>query len=92
MSYIDDSLELAKGAIKELDGDSSARAVELRQYFNQRHAELELEAQHPVFLLSSDSILKRDGNFTYIKPPRFMHKSRIVRMLDRITRWIDPKA
>lgn len=46
----------------------------------------------PTVVLSRDSIDKTENGITYVKPPRNQHCSWIVRLLDRITRLIDPAA
>jgi hypothetical protein len=47
----------------------------------------------PLAIYSQDSVAHTDEDGTvWFKPPRSMHSSRTVRLLDRITRWIDPRA
>lgn len=79
-----------RSAISSLDGDTSESAGRIRQYYEKRLADA--QAQPPIVICHESSIQSTDGKTAYMKPPRFMHKSRIIRMLDRITRWIDPKA
>jgi hypothetical protein len=46
----------------------------------------------PQVMLSPESILWQKDGVTYVKPPRSGHHSFLVRWMDRLTRWIDPKA
>lgn len=83
-------------AIKRLEGDTSDGSNKMREYFNRRLTDnfqaQSREAGVHQTICHPSSIDKTVGNITYMKPPRFMHKSRIIRTLDRITCWIDPKA
>jgi hypothetical protein len=67
-------------------------AARLNEYFDAKIKEA-MSIQPPAVICAKESILSVDENGTaYIKPPRSVHRSRIVRLLDRITRWIDPQA
>jgi len=62
------------------------------QYFDRKLQE-ELAVKPPVAVYSQDSVKEIDDDGTiWFKPPRSMHRSRIIRLLDRITRSIDPNA
>ena len=46
----------------------------------------------PTVIMSKESILKVENGLTFIRPPRRTHRNVVVRLLDSITRWIDPQA
>lgn len=69
------------------------RNMDAQRYYNYMHSVMiEQQTGTPKVIMHPDNISEQRDGITFVKPPRMLHGSWLVRLLDKITTWIDPKA
>lgn len=69
--------------------------VDAQKVYNYQHSVIVEESlmKRPRILMNTESLDHVDEHGTiFVKPPRSVHRNWFIRLLDRVTRWLDGRA